>query len=575
MDLYSYYLYNQKNNINSNNYDCPRDNIKSKKSRKSSPRKKNSYINNNNILQFSLNTINNILINNLNSSVSLGFLNLTNDNNIPRTLNNDVYINSLNDTIDYKIRGNIYKQDKNIFLNNFPNLIPLLTNKSCKKINRHEIKIMKLNKDIINSKNKTPIKKLDRHYYFNLMQNHNINRDKYKHFKNNSENIDNNIDIESEENQDIKKSKIINNYDKYSICRTYTTINSKEKDKTKQINNYQNNNIAINQNKNAYKKKSPTKVYIINKTSLNSKEKNTKESKTKISESKNPISFKNKFVYKVVKTSNNSPNKLIILNKTKENILKKKNKEILTNKKSNLIIPKQPPKQIKHEHSQSYNIHSYKPIPNSERNTYYNINTNNTNKIINNKIVIVNRNNNKLNKVKHLTLTNINKNIKEKNQNNKNLNAQYIPPNNKFNKIEINSYKQNNKNRYVLSKTINDSNNSQKIKNAFYTNKNVNNINNIQKNNNNAFIDDESSIFKVIDYTQIMTPDEFSNSKNSLTNSNKLNQLSGSNGTNTNQDTDYNSLKKFNYNNNILTNDFGDNNYYNSGNDINFSFNNL
>ena len=71
-----------------------------------------------------------------------------------------------------------------------------------------------------------------------------------------------------------------------------------------------------------------------------------------------------------------------------------------------------------------------------------------------------------------------------------------------------------------------------------------------------------------------MTPDEFNNSKYS-SNSNKLNQISSSHGTNTNQDTDYNSLKKFN-NNNILTNeDLGDNNYFNRGSDINFSFNNV
>jgi hypothetical protein len=543
---FSSYNFNNKNN----NYEYPRDNIKSKKSRKSSPRKNNTYINNNNILQFSLNAINNILINNLNSSVSLGFLNLTNDNNIPNILNNNTYINSLHDTIDYKIRGNIYKPDKKIF-NNFPNLI-------C-------------------SKNKTPIKKVDKRYYLNLMQNNGINLDKYKHYKNNSENIDNNIDLESEEKKEIKKSKKINNFDKYTIYRTCTTINSREKNRDNRIINYQNNNI--NQNQKAYKKKSPTKKYIIYKTSLNSKEKNIKESKTKLSEPKNQISFKNKLMYKVVKSSNNSPKQLIIVNRNKENILKNKNKEILIKKKSNLIFPSQSPKQIKHDHSQSYNINTYKPIPNTERNTYCNMNGN-VNKINDsNKKIIVNKNNYKTNKIKYLSLVNINnnnKNMNEKIQGNKNLNIKYIPPSNNFNKISIVSQKTINKNNNILhNKTINNSNNSQKIKNDFYTNTNNKNI---QKNNNNVFVDDESSIFKVIDYTQIITPDEFSNSKNSLMNSNKLNQLSGSNGTNTNQDTDYNSLKKFNYNynNKILTNeDFREHNYFNSGNDINFSFNNL
>ena len=161
MDLSSHYFHNPNNN-----YEYPRDNIKSKKSRKSSPRKNNTHINNNNILQFSLNAINNILINNLNSSVSLGFLNLTNDNNIPNILNNNTYINSLHDTIDYKIRGNIYKPDKKIFIN-FPNLIPLITNKSYRKINRNEIKIMKLDKDITCTKNNIMIKKVDKYYYIN------------------------------------------------------------------------------------------------------------------------------------------------------------------------------------------------------------------------------------------------------------------------------------------------------------------------------------------------------------------------------------------------------------------------
>ena len=570
MDLSSHYFHNQNYN-----YEYPRDNIKSKKSRKSSPRKNNTHINNNNILQFSLNAINNILINNLNSSVSLGFLNLTHDINIPNILNNNTYINSLHDTIDYKIRGNIYKPDKKIFIN-FPNLIPLITNKSYRKINRNEIKIMKLDKDIISSKNKTPIKKVDKRYYLNLMQNNGINIDKYKHYKNNSENIDNNIDLESEEKKEIKKSKKINNFDKYTIYRTCTTINSREKNRDNRIINYQNNN-NINQNQKAYKKKSPTKKYIIYKTSLNSKDKNIKESKNKLSEPKNQISFKNKFLYKVVKSSNNSPKKLIIVNKNKENILKNKNKEILTKKKSNLIIPSQSPRQIKHDHSQSYNINTFKPIPNTERNTYCNMNSNKIND--NNKKIIVNKNNYKINKIKYLSLVNINnnnKNMNDKIQVNKNLNIKYIPPSNNFNKISIVSQKSINKNNNILhNKTINNSNNSQKIKNDFYTNTNNKNI---QKNNNNVFVDDESSIFKVIDYTQIMTPDEFSNSKNSLMNSNKLNQLSGSNGTNTNQDTDYNSLRKFNYNynNKILTNeDFREQNHFNSGNDVNFSFNNL
>ena len=556
---FSSYNFNNKNN----NYEYPRDNIKSKKSRKSSPKRKKTFINNNNILQFSLNAINNIFVNNLNSTVSLGFLNLTNDKNVPKLLNNDIYINSLYDTIDYKIKGNIYKQDKNVFLKNFPNLINLVTNKSCRKISKHEIKIMKLDKDIINLKNKTPTKKIDKHYYFNMMQNNNINRNTNKHFKNNSENIDNNLEVQSDEKRDIKKSKIINNYDKYQIYRTYTTCNSEEKDK----HNIINKNNVINQNKIiAYKKKSPNKKYIIYKTSLNSKEKSEKEKNIKISEQKNQISFNNKLIHKIIKT-NNSPKNLIIVNRNQENLLKNKTKEILNNKNSNFIKVNQLPKQTKHEHCQSYNIQCFKPISINKKDSF---NYTNNNIIINNnKKIVFNRNINKLNKIKYLTLANVNKNKNktEKNSPNKNIiNTQYITSNNKFNKVEIYP-KQKDKNKYVLyNQTINNSNNSQRIKNAFYSNNNKNTYN---KSNNKVFEDDDNNIFKVIDYTQIMTPDEFNNSKYS-SNSNKLNQISSSHGTNTNQDTDYNSLKKFNNNE-----DFGDNNYYNRGSDINFSFNNM
>lgn len=563
MDLSPDNLYEQNNY---NNY--PHNNMRAKKSRKLSPNKKKSFINNNNILQFSLNAINNILINNLNSSVSLGFLNLTNNEFFPKKLNNNLYINSLYDSIDYKIRGNIYKQDKYMFINNFPNLSGILRNNSYK--NRNEIKIMKFDKEIINIKNKTPIKKLNKNYYLNLMRSNKDNSNKYKHYKNNSENIDNNIDDENDENFDIKKSKINNNYDKYTIYRQCATINSK--DKSRQI--YQNNNL----NKNTFIKKiSPNKMYIINKTTTNSKEKNIRENQTKLIEPKNKIVFKNKFIYKDIKTEANSPKKLIILNNKKiENIIKNKNKEI-TNNKPNLIIQNKLPKQIKHEHFQSYNINSYKPILKTERNTYYNINNNSiinnsaNNKVnnTNNKNIIIKRNTNtnmnQINKIKYLTLTNIHN---SKNEKNKNLNIPYSPPNSKLNNnnnIEISS-KPKNKNKYVLCNHKMIINNRQNIKNVNKENK------------NNVFNDDENSIFKVIDNTQIMTPDEFNNSKNSnsLTNSNKLYQLNGSNGTNTNQDTDYNSIKKFNTNKFLTNEDLMKDNYYNnSGNDVNFSFNNL
>ena len=558
MDLSQESLYEQ-NNL----YNYPHNNIRARKSRKSSPYKKKSILNNNNILQFSLSAINNILINNLNSSVSLGFLNLTNSDFFPKKLNNNLYINSLYDSIDYKIKGNIYKQDKYTLLNKFPNLSMILRNNSYKNKNRHDIKIMKFDKEIINIKNKTPIKKLNNNYYLNLMKSNNDNSYKNKHHKINSENIDINMDFEENEHLEIKSPKINNNYNNYAIYRTCETINNSN-DKHRQI--YQNNNI----NKNAYIKKiSPNKKYIINKTTMNSKEKDIKENQIKNIEPNNQVLFKNKYIYKTIQTSTNSPKKLIIINnKTKENILKNKNKEIL-NKKPNLILQNKLPKQIKHEHCQSYNINSYKPNINTERNTH-NIN------ITNNKNIITKRNTNtnmnKLNKIKYLTLTNVNN---PKTDRNKNYNYNYNIPfsqqniksnnNNNNNKIEIIS-RPKNKNKYVLY------NNKTMI-----TNKPIlKNINKEKK--NNVFNDDENSIFKVIDNTQIMTPDEFSNSKNSnsLMNSNKLYQLNGSNGTNTNQDTDYNSIKKFNTNKFLTNEDLMKDNYYNnSGNEINFSFNNL
>ena len=556
MDLSQESLYEQ-NNL----YNYPHNNIRARKSRKSSPYKKKSILNNNNILQFSLSAINNILINNLNSSVSLGFLNLTNSDFFPKKLNNNLYINSLYDSLDYKIKGNIYKQDKYTLLNKFPNLSMILRNNSYKNKNKHDIKIMKFDKEIINIKNKTPIKKLNKNYYLNLMKSNNDNSYKNKHHKINSENIDINMDFEENEHLEIKSPKINNNYNNYAIYRTCETINNSN-DKHRQI--YQNNNI----NKNAYIKKiSPNKKYIINKTTMNSKEKDIKENQIKNIEPNNQVLFKNKYIYKTIQTSTNSPKKLIIINnKTKENILKNKNKEII-NKKPNLILQNKLPKQIKHEHCQSYNINSYKPNINTERNTH-NIN------ITNNKNIITKRNTNtnmnKLNKIKYLTLTNVNN---PKTDRNKNYNYNNIPfsqqniksNNNNNNKIEIIS-RPKNKNKYVLY------NNKTMI-----TNKPIlKNINKEKK--NNVFNDDENSIFKVIDNTQIMTPDEFSNSKNSnsLMNSNKLYQLNGSNGTNTNQDTDYNSIKKFNTNKFLTNEDLMKDNYYNnSGNEINFSFNNL
>ena len=132
-----------------------------------------------------------------------------------------------------------------------------------------------------------------------------------------------------------------------------------------------------------------------------------------------------------------------------------------------------------------------------------------------------------------------------------------------------------NKNLYKKVQTTNNDNS-----NKIYQTKTF--LDNNKKKKNTVFENDENSIFKILDNTQIITPEDCGSS----TNSNNIYQFSGSgsnsNGTNTNQDTDYNSIKKFKYS--FMKED----NYYlenehknflqNNGNlriEDNFSFNNL
>ena len=87
-----------------------------------------------------------------------------------------------------------------------------------------------------------------------------------------------------------------------------------------------------------------------------------------------------------------------------------------------------------------------------------------------------------------------------------------------------------------------------------------------------VFDNDGNNIFKILDNTQIIGPDDIRNSLNS----NKLHHFSGSNSNenNTNQDTDYNSIKLNNYMINEIDKDI----FENKGNlyaDENFSFNNF
>ena len=100
-------------------------------------------------------------------------MNITNNifnNNTNGLINNNSYLNSINDCIDYKLKGNIYKIPHNNFINLYPNIKNVLSKKS-----RKELKIIKFDKEIFEYQAKTPTKKPSKIIYFNLMKNNNKN----------------------------------------------------------------------------------------------------------------------------------------------------------------------------------------------------------------------------------------------------------------------------------------------------------------------------------------------------------------------------------------------------------------
>ena len=125
-----------------------------------------------NILQFSLNAINSILVKTLNSSINLGMINII--SNIPKNknqiINSNVYMNSINDCIDNKLKGNIHKTSHEELLYLYPNIENIIANKSKK-----DLKILTFDKEKLISQAKTPTKKSSKNFYFNLMKNNNIN----------------------------------------------------------------------------------------------------------------------------------------------------------------------------------------------------------------------------------------------------------------------------------------------------------------------------------------------------------------------------------------------------------------
>mgnify|MGYP006873063531 CR=1 FL=1 len=550
-----------------------------------------------NVLQFSLNAINNILINNLNSTINIGMLNITNNNlqkNKNQIMNKNLYINSLNDCIDYKIKGNIYKISQDNFFDLYPNMSDLITNNLSK--NKKELKILKFDREMLVPQTKTPTKEVSKHFYFNLM---NYNKNNYEEMNNNnlirnSQKTNSNLEIE-------QKTKKINNNNNNCPYKTRTTINSKEKNKNITKN--------INYNRNTYKKKiSPVKKYIISKTNVNSKESSIDKQKQNIiknSKNNSPNSLKKHLVYKPI---DNKPRKLIIYTKNKNkdkdkdnekpkilNSIKNNNihKYIRTNadlynkSQSNNSSPKS------NNNNKNINLNNIEP-PKTERNINYNEN---------NKICL-----NKANKNRLLLTPNkfINNNPKNKSNafKNKNLNIPYNPtisnninrispknssPKNKNNiclqnKLESNYNidKYANNNYYTINNDIDyDTENKNKSRNVLF--KNIDNniydkyktyeVYNDFSKRNNVFNNDNNNIFKILDNTQIITTDDCGSIQSSSMNSNKLHHFSGSNGNNTNQETDYNSLKKFNDLNYDKNNNYKNIGFYES--EENFSFNNL
>ena len=184
---------------------------------------------------------------------------------------------------------------------------------------------------------------------------------------------------------------------------------------------------------------------------------------------------------------------------------------------------------------------------------------------------------------------------------NKNLNIPYNPTiSNNINRISPKNSSPKKKNNLCLQSKLENNNYINKYSKNYYTinNDNINDNENKSRNTyiknkdnniydkyktyveyndfskrNNVFNNDNNNIFKILDNTQIITPDDCGSMQSSSMNSNKLHHFSGSNGNNTNQETDYNSLKKFNDLNGDKNNNYNNIGIYES--EENFSFNNL
>ena len=533
-----------------------------------------------NVLQFSLNAINNILINNLNSTINIGMLNIANNNinkNNNQTMNKNLYINSLNDCIDYKIKGNIYKISQDNFLHLYPNTSDLITNNLSK--HKKELKILKFDREILAPQTKTPTKEVPQHFYFNLMKSKNTNYDEMSNniqIKN-SKKTSSNLEIE-------QKTKKNNNNNNNCMYRISTIINSKEKSK--------NIDKDVKKIRNTYKKKiSSVKKYIISKTNVNSKENSIEKKKQSIirnSKHNSPNSFKKEITYKTI---NNKPRKLIIYTKNKDKEKEKpkiihsiKNNNIHKYIRTDIDLYKKSQSNNsspKSNNNKNINYNNIEP-PQTDRNIKYNENKNRLlltpNKFIKNspknKVNIFKNKN--LNIPYNPTISNNINRIAPKNSSPKEKNNLYLQ-----NKIENNDYINKYSKNYYTINNDNENDNEIKSRNAYIKNKD-NNIYNKYKTyveyndfskRNNVFNNDNNNIFKILDNTQIITSDDCGSIQSSSMNSNKLHHFSGSNGNNTNQETDYNSIKQFNDLNGDKNNNYNNIGIYES--EENFSFNNL
>ncbi len=210
-------------------------NLQKVKNKKNIAKRKNKLSYKNNIIQFSLNAINNILINNLNSSTTLGMLNITNNliaKNKNQTTNTNSYINSINDCLDYKIKGNIYKPSESFFFDLYPKIDNIV---KTKKRQKKELKILKFDKEILVSQAKTPTKKISKQFCFDIIDNNN----------NKKQNIY--PDINNSQVEKNKKIISIINYSNRTQSQNFYHKKSKSKlDLTMPslIENYNNNNYG-------------------------------------------------------------------------------------------------------------------------------------------------------------------------------------------------------------------------------------------------------------------------------------------------------------------------------------------